>query len=240
MIMTMIRFAILGFHPQVSTSLPNILGEVDIFFFSQTSFLEGCSPFAALNRLDRWSGFSWFVKGKSPPSSPSTTPASCHMDVPANIRGSLEIQLVQCLSSPLPKSLSLLLTASPGVLASLSSPLLATVLHWRSAVSRIVLNQGGLLKDSLQWGQIPNTRPPVFFLPFFWRSIWGAVRWQSGGSLWAEFTLFVKRRSFQNKLLKKVAQLPCCEAHFMSSLEDQKDCFLLIALSEYLDGLFCS
>ena len=38
MIMTMIGFAILGFNPQVSTSLPNILGEVDIFFFSQTSF----------------------------------------------------------------------------------------------------------------------------------------------------------------------------------------------------------
>lgn len=55
-----------------------------------------------------------------------------------------------------------------------------------------------------------------------------------------EVILFIKKRSFQNKLLEKVAQLPGCEAHSMSSLEDQKDTFLVTPISESSDEFFCS
>ena len=42
------------------------------------------------------------------------------------------------------------------------------------------------------------------------------------------------------QIVKEGSSAALCEAHLMSSLEDKKDCFLIIALSEYLDGLFCS
>lgn len=123
-------------------------------------------------------------------------PCSLSVDVPANIKAPWK-SVSSVPQQPPPKVLeSVVNCITRGSWHPLSSPLLATILHW---VLHLGLSQqGGLRKDS-QSGD-PKHKASIFFLPF------------SGGPSGepsdnkvevlsrSEFTLFVKRRSFQNKL----------------------------------------
>lgn len=118
--------------------------------------------------------------------------------------------------------------------------MLAAILHLRSAVSWIVSNQGGLPEDSPEWGQTPNTAgPQSAFLASLVGPSWERsddkveVLSDRGNSVYKEEIL-------PEQIVREGSSAAGCEAHSMSSLEDQKDTFLVTPISESSDEFFCS